>query len=64
MKKRTMAAILAGGMLLLAGCADMGAQRATAPAQEARAAIPTRAEALAVIDKVNGYWQRTTPATE
>lgn len=64
MKKRTMAAILAGGMLLLAGCADMSAQRATVAAQEARTQVPTRAEALAVIDKVNGYWQRTTPATE
>ncbi len=68
MKKRTMAAILAGGMLLLAGCADMSAgmsaKRATAPAHEARTTIPTRAEALAVIDKVNGYWQRTTPPTE
>ena len=64
MNKRTMAAILAGGMLLLAGCADMRADRAAAPAQQARTAIPTRAEALAVIDKVNGYWQRTTPATE
>jgi hypothetical protein len=64
MKKRTMAAILAGGMLLLAGCADMSAQRAAVAAQEARTQVPTRAEALAVIDKVNGYWQRTTPATE
>lgn len=64
MKKRTMAAILAGGMLLLAGCADMSAQRAAVAALEARTQVPTRAEALAVIDKVNGYWQRTTPATE
>ena len=64
MKKRTMAAILASGMLLLAGCADMTSNRAAVPAQEARTSIPTRAEALAVIDKVNGYWQRTTPPTE
>ncbi|NIA52925.1 glycoside hydrolase family 88 protein [Massilia sp. TW-1] len=38
--------------------------RAVAPAQAQAAAIPSRAEALAVIDKVNGHWQRTTPATE
>ena len=63
MNKRVMAGILAGG-LLLGGCADMSDHPAAAPAQERRAAIPTRAEALAVIDKVNGYWQRATPATE
>ena len=63
MNKRVMACILAGG-LLLGGCADMSNHPAAAPEQEQRVAIPTRAEALAVIDKVNGYWQRATPATE
>lgn len=62
MNKRVMACVLAGG-LLLGGCADLGSH-ASVPAQERAAAVPSRAEALAVIDKVNGHWQRTTPATE
>lgn len=62
MDKRVMACVLAGG-LLLGGCADLGSH-ASVPAQEQAAAVPSRAEALAVIDKVNGHWQRTTPATE
>jgi rhamnogalacturonyl hydrolase YesR len=63
MNKRVMAGVLAGGLLLLGGCADLG-NRASVPAQEQAAAVRSRAEALAVIDKVNGHWQRTTPATE
>jgi rhamnogalacturonyl hydrolase YesR len=58
-----MAGVLAGGLLLLGGCAEMGSH-AVAPAQAQAAAVPSRAEALAVIDKVNGHWQRTTPPTE
>ena len=66
MNKRVMAGVLAGGLLLLAGCADMAGKRGDPPvaAREAGAVVPSRAEALAVIDKVNGYWQRTTPPTE
>jgi rhamnogalacturonyl hydrolase YesR len=65
MNKRTMAGILAGGLFLLAGCADLADKRAAGPVPEARrAALPTRADALAVIDRVNGYWQRTTPPDE
>jgi len=63
LNKRVMAGVLAGGLLLLGGCAEMGSH-AVAPAQAQAAAVPSRAEALAVIDKVNGHWQRTTPATE
>ena len=63
MKKRVMAGVLAGGLLLLGGCADMGSH-AVDPAREQAMAVPSRAEALAVIDKVNGHWLRTTPATE
>ncbi|MCS0584021.1 glycoside hydrolase family 88 protein [Massilia pinisoli] len=63
MNKRVMAGVLAGGLLLLGGCADLGSH-ASVPAQEQAATVPSRAEALAVIDKVNGHWQRTTPATE
>ena len=59
-----MAGVLAGALLLLAGCADMPGKQAAAVAREAQAAAPSRAEALAVIDRVNGYWQRTTPPTE
>ena len=64
MNKRTIAGALAGALLLLAGCADMPGKQAAAVAREAQAAAPSRAEALAVIDRVNGYWQRTTPPTE
>ena len=63
MNKRVMAGVLAGGVLL-AGCADMAGNHAAMAAQETRAAVPSRAEALAVIAKVNGYWQGRTPATE
>jgi len=64
LNKRTMAGALAGALLLLAGCADMPGKQAAVAVREAQAAAPSRAEVLAVIDRVNGYWQRTTPPTE
>jgi unsaturated rhamnogalacturonyl hydrolase len=64
LNKRTMAGVLAGGLLLLAGCADMSGHHAGVAASAPQAIAPSRAEALAVIDKVNGYWQRTMPPTE
>lgn len=64
MNKRTMAGVLAGALLLLAGCADMPGKQAAVVAHDVQATAPSRAEALAVIDRVNGYWQRTTPPTE
>ena len=63
-----MAGILIGGALLLGGCADLAGDRsagaATGAARTDTPAVPARAEALALIDRVNGYWQRTTPPTE
>jgi rhamnogalacturonyl hydrolase YesR len=59
-----MAGVLAGGLLLLAGCAGTPGKATVAAHEAAHAALPSRAEALAVIDRVNGYWQRTTPPTE
>jgi rhamnogalacturonyl hydrolase YesR len=59
-----MAGVLAGALFLLAGCAVMPGKQAAVATHEAQPALPSRAEALAVIDRVNGYWQRTTPPTE
>jgi rhamnogalacturonyl hydrolase YesR len=46
--------IVAACAIFLGGCASVPPE----------APVATKAEVVAVIDKVNGYWQRTTPAAQ
>lgn len=57
---QTLTGILMALSVMLGGCASTAPTASTASA-DARAA---RAEALAMIDKVNTYWQSRTPAQE
>lgn len=60
-RRRTIAGALACLFLSLSGCAAVDAPPA---AMTASAHSAHKAEALALIDRVNAYWQRATPAEE
>lgn len=69
LKKKTIMSVLAGALLALAGCTSIsGRPQALLPAAAQSgggARVPSlRAEALAVIARVNGHWQASVPATE
>jgi unsaturated rhamnogalacturonyl hydrolase len=56
-----MKGVLLAAAFALAGCA---AQKETAQEPSRHAAPQGRADVVAAMDKVNGYWQKTTPAQE
>ncbi|SFV00277.1 glycoside hydrolase family 88/105 protein [Pseudoduganella namucuonensis] len=61
-KKKIIAGVVAGLVIALSGCASTDAQRANVASTQG--VSTSKAEAIALIDKVNTYWQKNTPAAE